>query len=94
MASVTFACRLWSCDPNFNLQIDIWPVTHMGQNALTIFETPDITSWLFYRRSIYWPIMNMTLLCMCTGTCVLSTCDVFFCVCPIEFVTFGNLTMM
>ena len=49
----------------------------MGQNALTIFETPDITSWLFLPEvhiSLFYGIDFV----VCTGTVLLSTCSVLF----------------
>ena len=65
----------------------------MGQSALTIFETPHITSWLslpevhisfFYRLDFV----------VCTGTCLLSIRAVLFVFCHLEFVTLECMTMM
>ena len=73
----------------------------MGQNALTIFETPDITSWLFLPE-VHISVFYGFDFVVCTGTCFLSTCAVLcravlccaVCVCYLEFVTLGILTMM
>ena len=77
----------------FDLQIDIWRVLHVGQKALTIFETPDITSWLFLpevRISFFYGIDFV----VCTGTRLLSCCAACVCVCLLEFVTLEYMTMM
>ena len=45
----------------------------MGQNALTIFETPDIASWLFLPE-VHISFFYGFDFVVCTGTCLLSVC--------------------
>ena len=72
----------------FDLQIDIWRVPHVGQDALTLFETPDITSWLFSQKSMCLSITDWTLLHVPVHVCCLLSVlfAVLFCVCLLEFV--------
>ena len=68
----------------------------MGQNVLTNFETPDITSWLFYRRSIYPSFTDLTLLCVPVHVCCLPVMCCFYCdfVCHPEYVNMEFMTMI
>ena len=56
----------------------------MGQNVLTIFETPDITSWFFYQRSMYLSLTDLTLLCVPVHVCLYVLC----CSCLVLFFEF------
>ena len=60
------------------LQIDIWRVSHVGQNVLTIFETPGIIFWLFLPQ-VHIPFFSRfdyMVLCCCL-CCVVLCCFVF-----------------
>ena len=56
----------------------------MGQNVLTNFETPDITSWFFYQRSMYLSLTDLTLLCVPVHVCLYVLC----CSCLVLFFEF------
>ena len=64
-----------------------------GTIVLTIFETPDITSWLLLPE-VHISFFHGFDFVVCSGTCLLSTRAVLFCVCLLEFGTLEFMTMM